>query len=559
MDGETTTVVLVVDGGCFWAVDVESDWAVALMAMASEDPNTWRDLVLVWERHVYPAMPAQFDDLPWEAVDPVEAREALDDQNSWVWIDLVDKRVLASGLFDEIERNDVYSLSEDKRGRECWQVSIDLAPWWELVVEAEPEAVAAPRELPLEVRRTDRDFLYGRPLLEHIAGRVLDFVASDRGAKMDAWSDRTNLYDLVLEVHREWLMTPHPQLHGVIPRTLVHGGADWIDRLGRSQSRRAVDQKGLVALSAEFSNYEVAPMGREEMVAYSDLCREVILEAWRWAGRTFPRGPRVVEARHGEELLAYLQSRAEAWLQTEQDGEAPPALVIECSRRRIPLLTSVPVRGITWPELHGSATDCECPICRWQADQMAGGTFADLSLGFGESQWMELDEEFAFSMYETREEWEEQRMDLGYDDDDEFEDDEDEDWSEASPAEVVAQPVGRVAAEKGKSSQEQDPFAPIWSGVSREFELPDDFAGQLGLTFLMAELVSELKSRRASAEEIRELNERFAERRRVRAGGGDSGHGSGGGDRKEFGDYLEGLASQYPDLIPRLADLQSRI
>jgi hypothetical protein len=111
-----------------------------------------------------------------------------------------------------------------------------------------------------------------------------------------------------------------------------------------------------------------------------------------------------------------------------------------------------------------------------------------------------------------------------------------------------------VAAEKVKSPQEQDPFAPIWSGVSQEFELPDDFAGQLGLTFLMAQLVSELKARQASSAEIRELNERFAERRRVRAGGG-----GGGGDRKEFRDYLEGLASQYPDLIPRLADLQSRI
>jgi hypothetical protein len=207
---------------------------------------------------------------------------------------------------------------------------------------------------------------------------------------------------------------------------------------------------------------------------------------------------------------------------------------------------------MTWPKLDGSAADCECPICRWQADQVAGGGLQGLSFGFGDSQWMELDEEFAFSMYETREEWEENRMDLGYDEDD-------DDWTSDPPTEVVSQPVRRVAAEKVKSAQEPDPFAPIWSGVSREFELPDDFGGQLGLTFLMAELVSELKSRRASAEEIRELNERFAERRRVRAGGGDSGRESSGGDRKEFGDYLEGLASQYPYLIPRLADLQSRI
>ena len=552
MDGETTTVVFVLDGGCFWAVDVDSDWALALMAMASEDPNTWRDLELVWERHAYPAMPRQFDDLPWQAVDPTEAREALEEQNAWVWIDLVDKRVIASGMFAELERNDVYTLSEDKRGRECWAVSIDLAPWWELLVDAEPEDVVAPREVPLEVRRTDRNFLYGRPFLEHVAARVLGFVASDRGVKMDKWNDGTNLEHLVLEVHREWLMTPRTELNGAIPRTLVHGGADWIDRLGRSQSRRATDQKRLYALSTEFSNADVAPMGREEMVAYSDWCRELILEGWRWAGRTFPRGPRVVEPRHEEELLACLESRSAAWLQTEQYGAPPPGLVIECSRRRIPLVTGLPVQGMTWPKLDGSAADCECPICRWQADQVAGGGLQGLSFGFGDSQWMELDEEFAFSMYETREEWEEQRMDLGYDDDD-------DDWTSDPPAEVVSQPVRRVATEKVKSAQEPDPFAPIWSGVSREFELPDDFGGQLGLTFLMAELVSELKSRRASAEEIRELNERFAERRRVRAGGGDSGRGSGGGDRKEFGDYLEGLASQYPDLIPRLADLQSRI
>ena len=68
----------------------------------------------------------------------------------------------------------------------------------------------------------------------------------------------------------------------------------------------------------------------------------------------------------------------------------------------------------------------------------------------------------------------------------------------------------------------------------------------------MAELISELMSREASPDEIQELNVRFAERRRARSGGG-------GGDRKEFRDYLEGFAAQYPDLIPRLADLQSRI
>ena len=303
MGGETTTVVVVMDRSCFWAVDVEMDWAVALMTMASEDPNTWRDLELVWERHAYPAMPNQFDDLPWESIDPEEAREALDVQNSWVWIDLVDKRLLASSLFAELERNDIHALSEDEQGRDCWLVSLDLAPWWEMVVGAEPEDVVAPREVPLEVRRTDRDFLYGRPFMEHVADRILSFVGSDRGLEMDQWHDGTDLDELIREVHREWLMTPRAELNGAIPRTLVHGGADWIDRLGRSQARRAADQKQLYALPLEFSNADVAPMGRQEMVAYSEWCGELILEGWRWAGQTFPQGPRVVGPQHRAELL----------------------------------------------------------------------------------------------------------------------------------------------------------------------------------------------------------------------------------------------------------------
>lgn len=581
MGGETTTVVLVMDRGCFWAVDVEMDWAVALMAMASEDPNTWRDLELVWERHAYPAMPKQFDDLPWEAIDPEEAREALDVQNSWVWIDMVDKRLVASSLFAEWELNMVYDMTEDAEGRACWPVSLDLAPWWELVVDAEPEDVVAPREVPLEVRRTDRNFLYGRPFMEHVADCILGFVASARGSEMDQWNDETDLEDLMLDVHRKWLMTPRTDLNGAIPRTLVHGGADWIDRLGRSQARRAADQKQLYALSMEFSNVDVAPMGREEMVAYSEWCRDLILEGWRWSWNMFPRGPRVVETRHREELLAFLESQSVALLQRCQEGAPPPGLVIECSRRRIPVATSLPVQGMTWPELDGSATECDCPVCRWQADQVAGGNLNGLSMGFGESQWMELDGEFAFSMYETREEWAENQSDWGED-----EEDYNDDWSDDPPTPVATQPQpqpqiksqtesptksqttwplrpqlasqlqlqpwGPVTSRKPKDNQDEDPFAPIWSSVSSDQELPDDFAGQLGLTFLMAELVTELKSRHASADQIQELNARFAERRRLRAGGGR-------GARKEFCDYLEGLACQYPDMIPRLADLQSRI
>jgi hypothetical protein len=411
-------------------------------------------------------------------------------------------------------------------------------------VDAEPEDVVASREVPLEVRRTDRNFLYGRPFLEHVAARVLEFVKSDRGEEIDAWNDRTDLHDRIIDVHRQWLMTPHPQLNGAIPRTLVHGGADWIERLGRSQSRRAADQQGLIALPVEFSNYEVAPMGREEMAAYSELCRELMGAAWEWAWRTFSQRRRVVIPQHVEQLVGYLQGRADQWMQSERDGDPPAALIIECSRRRIPLISGVPVQGMTRPELHGSVADCDCPICRWQADQVAGGTLSGFGWLDGESHWMEFDEEFAFSMYEKREDWEENRLGMGYDDD----------WSADEPSEIDVQPRGRAVPDKypaDRCPEEKDPFAPIWSGASQDFQLPDDFAGQLGLTFLMAQLVSELKARHASSTEIRELNERFAERRRVRAGGG--------GGRTDFGDFLEGLASQYPDLIPRLADLQSRI
>ena len=110
----------------------------------------------------------------------------------------------------------------------------------------------------------------------------------------------------------------------------------------------------------------------------------------------------------------------------------------------------------------------------------------------------------------------------------------------------------KQAERHARGETDPDPFVSAWSGIVSDNPLPGDAHGHLKLAFLLAEVVGILQSAGASREDLQELNECFSAFRRCdRAGLQACG--------KQLGEQLEAIARRYPELVSRVADLQSRI
>jgi hypothetical protein len=459
------------------------------------------------------------------ACDPEVALGAIHESDAWVLIDLGLKRVITGGEFQPVGRDAVFAMVVDEAGRQHCPLSVHLPPWWELEEQADAEAIGQPRQSPIRRPEVNREVLFGEPLLADLAPRVLEIVHSERWASCDDDGQRS-YYPFTIEVHRDWLMTPREDLGGLMPRQMLHGAYEWIDGLEWAQRLRFDDGGEIVAAPEDVAGYETAPMGREEMVIYFELCRELIAAAWSWCEND--------ETKHrlstGEDcrpaLAEFLSGVKADWLASPFEGGSPPRFMIECSRRRVPRGVDVPIVGIAERETEQHVIDCDCPVCAMMAEGMFGVAFTGL-----DGHQLELDDEFAFSMHETREAWEQQQREF----------------------EEMSAAMERGRAEREATGEtEPDDFASVWSGPASDEPLPGDPRGHLRLAFLLAEIVSALESLKAPRADIRLLNANFTDFRTCGAAErAESG--------RRLGDHLDALAERYPDLIPRVADFRSRI
>lgn len=267
-------------------------------------------------------------------------------------------------------------------------------------------------------------------------------------------------------------------------------------------------------------------MGREEVVMYFDLCRELINAGWRWcvdqqiAAAGGPSHSRLPE------LVAHLAEVQQRWLRSPFEDGSPPERIVEYGRRRVPFAFGVPIVGMEDlpPEEH--VLDCDCPLCLMMADGQFGPSFMMF-----DGHHLELDDEFAFSLYETREEWEQEQEDF------------------AARSERIK---GEMTERSSGEEQPPDTFDSVWSGKITDVPIPGDAQGHLLLAFLLTEVVSVLQSDRASEPHVKELNQRFV---RFRQSEGIERHVTG----KNLQEYVELLGGQYPNLVSRAADLQSQI
>jgi hypothetical protein len=524
---EAFDVVILDQDTCRLYAELDESTALTLLATASEDPSCWNDIEACWMRYRTPVVPQDITDLSVQMTNLAAARKTIGQHGLWIVIDLVDKRILTGKEMEAFGRDAAFALDVTEEGIQRHPLFIHLPPWWEFHEQADESTLDQGRAVSWVVPKTNRQVLYGPCMIQDLATRIVDFVGSKRWISSRAAADAQSRYPFTVEVHRDWLMSTRDDLDGKTPRQMLHGGRSWIDLLASGQQFRFEDGLEVVALPTHFTGYEHAPLGIEELVMYFDLCRELIESGWQWCiDQKVSALQAADKSRLQRQLELHLAKKMEEWLESSFEGGSPPRFIIECSRRRVPRGVGVPIVGMTERETEDHGVDCDCPICDTMADGRFGTSFSGI-----DGYHLELDEEFAFSTYETREEWEMEYQD--------FTDGSDQDEDE-------------VTEESEENAVERSPFASAWSGAVSDGPIPGDPDGHLKLAFLLAEVVGVLQSTGGSRDDVERLNSHFRKYRQAAPGELP-------GSAHSLANCLNDLGEHYPVLVSRVADLQSRI
>jgi hypothetical protein len=162
---DIVTVVIRDDEVCRLGAARDTDTAVTLIAVASEDPNSWEDAIGYWPRYRTPAVCEFIDSLPFAAVDLRTACDAIAETDAWVLIDLAQKRIVTGRAFQPVGRDEAFAMVVDEDGRQHCPLSVHLPPWWELHEQVSADVIGRPRQVPIQRPEVNREVLFGEPLL----------------------------------------------------------------------------------------------------------------------------------------------------------------------------------------------------------------------------------------------------------------------------------------------------------------------------------------------------------------------------------------------------------
>jgi hypothetical protein len=312
-------------------------------------------------------------------------------------------------------------------------------------------------------------------------------------------------------------MTPRVDLAGRTPREvlLAERSRIGLDLEHRSQqwSRQG---HAAPALPPDSAAYRHGGFGTTEVVLYFDLVRALLAEAWGLTNQ--PPGPTQPV------LIEQLAEFRDRWLHEPYEGSSSlmtPAELIELERRRMPVTSD------------GSHLDCDCPICQAMAEGEFGPTFVSF-----DGHHLELEDEFAFSLCNTREEWEQEQEEYRK-------------LSEEMDRKYLNQTAGgEEAAEPWAGSAWQASFVD-WDALAGPEASPSERL--LALGFPLAEVVAQLRNRPDGTDLLRSLNAAYSGLR------GSLDAAAMTSAAQEFRELLEVVSHKFPDLIPRCADLESRL
>lgn len=238
-----------------------------------------------------------------------------------------------------------------------------------------------------------RPVLFGRPLLEFIVSAYQSLPAETRALFSQGHSSTTAdealqaaLRKQISAIHARWLLTPRSDLRNQSPREVLLAKQDFIDFDLHTRSLQwSLQSEGPPCLGVDSFAYRIAGFGTHEWVIYYDLVRLMInnlVSGELGSGRV-------------QEHMARLEEIKTEWLESPQadfDGHIP-AILIDNERKRLPQALHA----------HDMIIDDDCPVCRAFGDETSP---LGMGVGFWHLDGAHMDDDFAFSHYQTREEWE---------------------------------------------------------------------------------------------------------------------------------------------------------
>jgi hypothetical protein len=241
-----------------------------------------------------------------------------------------------------------------------------------------------------------RPILFGRPLLQFIVNAYLSLpgeIASllSSPAEVDDEAEQDALAKQISTIHARWLLTPRDDLRGQSPREVLLAQQDFIEFDLHTRSLQwSLQNEGPPCLAQDSFAYRFAAFGTHEWILYYDLVRHLL-------HRLFELQPTADVGRDEDvnELLTTLDQIKTDWLENPQadlDGRTP-AILIDNERKRLP--QALRPRDMI--------IDDDCPMCRMFGDETS---LLGMGVGFWHLDGSNMDDDFAFSFFKTRQEWE---------------------------------------------------------------------------------------------------------------------------------------------------------
>ncbi len=191
----------------------------------------------------------------------------------------------------------------------------------------------------------------------------------------------------IVPIHRKWLLTPREELAERSPRDVLLADQHHLD-MDLQHRELQWEQSGQCppGIPETAAAYRYAGIGRHAWVVHYEFVRFVLGQCWS----SLQQRPNLRAAEEAHRV----EREAKSWLQTPHPDwhGLTPVQVMERERRRLPLVLSPKEASL----------DADCPICQMLIDT-SGPLFWHLD-------GRNMEDEFAFSSWRTREEWDEEQQ-----------------------------------------------------------------------------------------------------------------------------------------------------